>query len=126
VRGGQFLGIYVLGAELRAGLPAAGGMIEDVMVPALARGATLRAFLYERPWHDIGTLASYLAANRAWLEACGLSCWVGPGARVAEGVTLDATVVGAGAEVTGGGVLSRSVVWPGARAAAPLADAVVT
>jgi mannose-1-phosphate guanylyltransferase len=124
--GGQFLGIYVLAASLRARLPAQGGMIEDVLVPALARGATLRAFPFEAPWCDIGTLESYLDANVAWLTARGLASWVGPGATVASGVALDRAVVGESATVGGEGAVARSVVWPGARAVAPLADAVVT
>jgi mannose-1-phosphate guanylyltransferase len=124
--GGQFLGIYVLSAELRARLPEVGGMIEDVLVPALARGAVVRAVRFERPWHDIGTVSSYLAANAAWLAARGVSSWTGPGAYVDGGVSLDASVVGAGARVEGTGAVVGSVVWPGARAVAPLADVVVT
>jgi mannose-1-phosphate guanylyltransferase len=41
--GGEFLGIHVLGAALRGLLPPRGGLIEHVYVPALARGAVLRA-----------------------------------------------------------------------------------
>lgn len=126
-RCGQFLGIHVLSAELRACLPrGAAGLIEDVLVPALARGAVVRAFAFEGPWHDIGTVASYLAANRAWLDARNLASWTGPGARVAAGVRLERSIVGAGARVEGEGALSGAVVWPEAHAVAPLADAVVT
>jgi mannose-1-phosphate guanylyltransferase len=124
--GGEFLGIHVLGAALRERLPERGGLVEDVFVPALARGATIRAMRYAERWHDIGTIAAYLAANRAWLEARGLASWVGPGARLGEGVTLDACVVGAGATVGGEGVLAGCVVWPGSYATAPLQGAVVT
>jgi mannose-1-phosphate guanylyltransferase len=124
--GGEFLGVHVLGAALRARLPAHGGLVEDVFVPAMARGETLRAQLHAGAWHDIGTLATYLAANRAWLAANGLASWVGPGARVAPAVTLEGCVVGAGATVEGWGVLSACVVWPGAHAVAPLQGAVVT
>jgi mannose-1-phosphate guanylyltransferase len=124
--GGEFLGIHVLGAALRARLPPRGGLIEDVYVPALARGATLRAVPYADRWHDIGTVAAYLDANFAWLDARGLSSWSGAGARVSDRVALDRCVVGAGAAVGGEGVLARCVVWPGARAAAPLQGVVVT
>ncbi len=123
-RGGQFLGIHVLGQALRARLPAKGGLIEDVYLPALGRGEVLRAHLFDGAWHDIGTLATYVEANLAWLAARGLSHWVGPGARVADGVVLDRVVVGAGASVTGQGALTRCVVWPGAHAVAPLAGQV--
>ena len=119
-RGGQFLGIHVLGRALRARLPGRGGLIEDVYLPALGRGEVLQAHLFEGPWHDIGTLPSYLEANTAWLVARGLPHWIGPGARVADGVVLDRSVVGERASVTGRGALTRCVVWPGANAIAPL------
>ncbi|HEX8796372.1 MAG TPA: sugar phosphate nucleotidyltransferase [Polyangiaceae bacterium] len=124
--GGDFLGIHVLGRALRARLPASGGLVEDVLVPALARGEEVRAVLFDAPWEDIGTVPTYLAANVAWLRARGLDRWVGPGARVGPDVVLDASVVGAGAVVSGTGFIVRSVVWPGAHAVAPLADVVVT
>jgi NDP-sugar pyrophosphorylase family protein len=125
-QGGEFLGIHVLGARLRAGLPRRGGLVEDVLVPALARGAVVRAWPFDGRWHDIGTVATYLAANLAWLEARGAASWVGPGARIASGVTVEQSVVGAGASVEGLGSLVRCVVWPGAQARAPLAARVVT
>jgi mannose-1-phosphate guanylyltransferase len=124
--GGEFLGIYVLGADLRERLPDVGGMIEDVMVPGLARGAELRAMSFEAPWHDIGTVASYRAANVAWLEARGLDSWTGREARVGTSVTLRHTVAGEGASIEGTGIVGASVVWPGAHATAPLDAAVVT
>lgn len=124
-RGGQFLGIHVLGRELRARLPGRGGLIEDVYLPALGRGEVLRAHVFEGAWHDIGTMESYLAANAAWLVAHGLERWAGPGARVDDGVVLDGTVVGEGASVTGHGALTGCVVWPGASAVAPLVGRVI-
>jgi mannose-1-phosphate guanylyltransferase len=125
VHGGQFLGIQVLSAELRALLPARGGLVEDLYVPALARGATLRAHPFEGAWHDIGSVASYLGANLAWLARRGSASWQGADAHVAETVALERTVVGAGAVVTGAGALDGCVVWPRARARAPLAGQVV-
>lgn len=125
-RGGQFLGIHVLGRALRARLPGQGGLIEDVYLPALARGEVLRAHLFEGAWHDIGTTETYLEANVAWLAARGLERWTGPGARVADGIALDRAVVGAGASVTGHGALTRCVVWPGASAVAPLDGRVIS
>jgi mannose-1-phosphate guanylyltransferase len=125
-RGGQFLGVHVLGRALRARLPERGGLIEDVYLPALARREVLRAHPFTGPWHDIGTTASYLEANVAWLAARGLTHFIGPGARVADGVVLDRSVVGAGASVTGEGTLARCVVWPGASAAAPLEGRVIS
>jgi len=128
-RGGQFLGIYVLSASLRARLvrPAVvAGVVEDVLVPAMARGEIVRALDFVGPWHDIGTVESYRAANLAWLDARGLPSWIAPGATVAPGVTLDRSLVGEGATVVGQGTLARCIVWPGARAVAPMADQIVT
>jgi mannose-1-phosphate guanylyltransferase len=124
-RGGQFLGVHVLGRALRARLPAQGGLIEDVYLPALGRGEILRAHLFEGPWHDIGTMESYLAANLAWLAARGLARWIGPGAHVGEGVAIEGSIVGEGASVTGRGRFSRCVVWPGVSAIAPLEGRVI-
>lgn len=125
-RGGQFLGIHVLGAALRERLVSPGGLVEDVLVPALARGEVVRAFEFHGAWHDIGTLESYREANLAWLAARGLASWVAPDARVASSVSLDRSLVGAGAVVEGEGSLARCIVWPGARAVAPMHDRVVT
>jgi mannose-1-phosphate guanylyltransferase len=127
-RGGRFLGIYVLSVALRDRLVSPGGVVEDVLVPAMARGETVAAFELQlhAPWHDIGTVETYLAANLAWLDDRKLARWTAPGATVAPSVVLDRSLVGEGAVVTGQGTLSRCVVWPGAHAVAPLQDRVVT
>jgi mannose-1-phosphate guanylyltransferase len=125
-RGGQFLGVHVLGRALRARLPERGGLIEDVYLPALGRGDVLRAHSFAGAWYDIGTTASYLDANVGWLAARGRTHWLAPGARIADGVVLDRTVVGDGASVTGQGALVRCVVWPGASAVAPLEGRVIS
>jgi mannose-1-phosphate guanylyltransferase len=123
--GGDFLGISVVGAALRTRLPGRGCLVADAWIPALRAGATIRAFTHGAAWHDIGTVASYLAANLAWLDARGLSQWVGEGAQVDAGVSLDRTILGEGAHGVGAGPLARCVVWPGARITAPLSDAIV-
>jgi NDP-sugar pyrophosphorylase family protein len=92
----------------------------------MARGEIVQSFLFTGPWHDIGTLESYRAANLAWLDARGLASWVAPGATVAPSVTLRRTVVGYGATVAGDGTLDGCIVWPGAHAVAPLREHVVT
>ena len=124
--GGEFLGIHVLGAALRAKLPERGCLVGDVYIPALHAGAELSAFTTEIPFYDIGTVASYLDANLAWLAARGDTSWIAAGASIASGVDPRGSVIGAGATVTGEGLLDRCVVWPGAHARAPLACAVVT
>jgi mannose-1-phosphate guanylyltransferase len=123
--GGEFLGIHVMGEDLRRLLPARGSIIDDLYLPALRKRAAFGVHAMEAPWFDIGTPATYLEANLAWLGARGAGSWVGERARVASAVTLVTAVVGDGAVVEGRGELARCVVWPGAHAVAPLADAIV-
>lgn len=122
--GGEFLGIHLVSAELRAGLPERGCLVGDGYLPALRRGAQVRAVCTYVPFLDVGTLGSYLAANVEWLKARGVSAYAHPTARVS--CALEDSVVGAGADASGEGALVRCVVWPGARATAPLDDCVVT
>ena len=124
--GGDFLGVQVLGEELRRALPATGCLVGDGYLPALRRGARVRALTVAGGWDDIGSVAAYLAANARWLARERRSSWVHPTARVAPAVTVEGSVIGAGAEVTGTGSVRGSVVWPGARAAAPLERVAVT
>jgi len=124
--GGEFLGVHVIGSSLRARLPSVGCVVGDVYIPAMMRGASLRAVDYDGPFVDIGTPRSYLEANLAWLarHAPG-GHWVGAGADVSSSVSIQHAIVGAGAFVRGHGVIERCVVWPGATAIAPLRDAIV-
>lgn len=115
VRGGEFLGIHVLGPALRAVLPAQGCLVGDVYLPQLGQGAHLRAFFTDAPFSDIGSLETYRAANRTWLEAAGIVSYVHPTA-IATGRT-DGSVVGAGAVVRADVV--DCVVWPGAEVLEP-------
>ena len=125
-RGGDFLGIHVLGVALRGRLPERGCLVGDLYLPALREGQRLATFAVPGAWDDIGTIAAYLAANARWLSRAGLASWVGEGARVDSGIDLTGSIVGAGAMVRGTGALTRSVIWPGACAGAPLDGAVVT
>lgn len=124
VRGGEFLGIHLLGAGLA--LPHVGCLVGDVYLPALARGADLFAFPVDTPFFDVGSLEGYAAANDAWLTERGVGAWVADDAVVSAEVELRRSLVGARARVTGAGALVRCVVWPDAHAVAPLSDAAVT
>ena len=126
VQGGDFLGVHVLGAGLRPQLPAVGCLVGDVYLPLLRAGGRLQAHATHAAWDDVGSVASYLAANVRWLRGRGAASFVGAGAEVASGIQLQDSVIGAGARVEGEGTLRRVVVWPGARARAPLSDSVVT
>jgi mannose-1-phosphate guanylyltransferase len=123
-RGGDFVGVHVVGRALRGALPPSGCLVGDVYLPALRRGARLVAVDAPAAFFDIGSPAQYLAANAAWLGE--RASWVGDGAIVPDGVRLERSVVGRGAGVIGHGALARCVVWPGAVAEAPLADAIVS
>ena len=126
VRGGEFLGVHVVGRALREALPEVGCLVGDVYLPALRRGASMGVMLHEKTFHDIGTPAAYLEASLAWLRSKGRRMWSGEGARIAESVEAVDALVGRGAGVSGHGRLERVVIWPGADAEAPLKDAIVT
>jgi mannose-1-phosphate guanylyltransferase len=120
--GADFLGIQVLGTELRRRLPSRGCLVGDVLIPALHAGATVRAHPVRTPFVDVGTLEAYMRANRAWLTARGVASWIGKGASVRG--CVDGSVVGSGARVEADAV--GCVIWPGARVTAPTSAAVVT
>ncbi len=107
-RGGEFLGIHVLGERLRGALPAAGCLVGDVYLPALRRGEALHVFETTASFVDIGTVAQYLAANAAWLSARNLRSWRHETAEV--NASIDGSVIGAGAVVDAPAL--ASVVWP--------------
>lgn len=123
--GAEFMGVHVIGERIRADLPERGCLVGDVYLPAIRRGALLRAFVFDARFLDVGSLQGYLDANLAWLTARGAPFWVGQGARIDSRVRLEETLVGDGASVEGEGALVRCVVWPGALVHAPLSDAVV-
>jgi NDP-sugar pyrophosphorylase family protein len=122
-RSADYVGIMALGPSIVSALPERGCLIGDVALPALAAGQRIRTVTHGSRWTDLGDVASYLAANLTWLGE--RRAWVGGGAVVADGVSLERAIVGAGAQVTGAGELSEVVVWPGAQVTAPLRRAVV-
>lgn len=125
VRGGEFLGIHVVGEALRAQLPRAGCLVGDVYLPRGHAGANLRSFVTDIEFVDVGTIAAYVDANVGWLREKGIDSFVRTAVpaevRVGRDVILPRDV-----SVTGTGLLERVVVWPGATVRAPLRDAVVT
>jgi NDP-sugar pyrophosphorylase family protein len=126
VRGVNFLGVQVIGRSICPWLPERGGLIESFYLPLLTRGVDVCVWETSALWCDIGTMASYLGANVAWLAERRLTSWVGRNSEVADGVILASSVVGERATVVGQGRLERCVVWPGAHVASPLRDAVAT
>lgn len=126
VASGDFLGVQAMAPALRSALPPLGCLVDDGYRPALRRGLLVTTFPVTGAWDDIGTIASYLAANARWLAREGLGAFVHPSARVAASVTVEGSVIGAGADVSGAGAVRGSVIWPGARVEAPLHGEVVT
>ena len=119
ISGGDFLGIHLVGARLRARAPAEGCLVGDVYLPALAEGLALGTTVVTTPFRDIGTVASYVAANRAWLG--DRASW---SADPIADVRIDGSIVGKGARLEADAL--RCIVWPGAEVTRPLADAIVT
>ena len=125
VAGGEFLGVQVMGPELRKTLPKEGCLVADVALPLLRRGGKIASFSFVGDWDDVGQPAALLRANLRWLERCGLASWSAPGAELDPGVRLERTIVGEGARVRGAGVVTESVVFPGAELLAPSARMLV-
>jgi len=125
VRGGDYVGVLALGADVLASLPDRGCLFGDVALPLLRAGGTVRSAAVTAPWTDAGDVQSLLGANLAWLNARGLGSFQGRGAEVRPGVELRQALIGEGARVQGRGVIERCVVCPGASAVAPLRDAIV-
>jgi NDP-sugar pyrophosphorylase family protein len=123
-----FAAIHALSSMLARTAPARGDVFDEVYFPAMARGEVVRAIAIDAgsstrvPWHDIGDLASYLAANLAQIDGKSL---VAADAIVARDAHLDRVVVGAGARVARGVVLRECIVWPAAHVGRSVARGVV-
>ncbi|MBK8258756.1 MAG: NDP-sugar synthase [Polyangiaceae bacterium] len=126
VQGGDFLGVSVLGPEFRATLPIPGCLIGEGVLPWLRRGRWVDVHFTTQTWEDIGSLESYLNANKRWLEKYHPSGYVHPTAHVSQRVKVEGSIVGKGARVDGEGGLVDCIVWPGAVATAPLSRSVIT
>lgn len=121
-RSADFIGIHVVGASLRALLPAKGCLVGDVYLPALARGVTLRAHVVEVPFSDVGSIGEYVAANRAWLARRGAKEWRAPDAIV--NASIEGSIIGSGARIDA--PANRCIVWPDAHVRESVEDAIVT
>jgi mannose-1-phosphate guanylyltransferase len=121
-RSADFIGIHIVGASLRAILPPKGCLVGDVYLPALARGVTLRAHVVDVPFSDVGSIAEYVAANRAWLSRRGAKEWAASDAMV--NAPIDGSIVGSGARIDA--PAKRCIVWPNAHVKEAVEDAIVT
>jgi mannose-1-phosphate guanylyltransferase len=113
-------GTYVLEPSVLDDIPSGRAVsIERETFPGLLdRQGRLFALPSPAYWLDIGTPAKYLEANADRLERGGGLSLIGPGASVAAGAAVDASVLGAGAIVEAGAKVLRSVLFDGARVAA--------
>ena len=121
----DFLGVYVVGDALRQSLPHEGDIIAESFLPAIRSGRRIATFATDAEFIDVGTPRAYLEANLRWLARRAESSWVGEGAQVEAGVSLEEVVVGKGARVMGKGRVAACVVWPGAVLSAPMDHAVL-
>jgi len=119
VAGGEYLGVQMMGPELRETLPREGCLVADVALPLLRRGGKIASFSFAGEWDDVGQPAALLRANLRWLERRGAESWSAPGAELDPGVRLERSIVGEGAKVRGAGVVTESVIFPGAELLAP-------
>jgi len=122
VRGADYIGVAILGAECWQTLPDEGCLIGDWALPHLRAGGTIASVWSPAPFRDLGDPRSYLEAN---LERLGQTSWVAPGVQRPPSVELERSAVGVGAQLLGRGVIRDSVVLPGARATAPLERCIV-
>lgn len=107
----RYAGVCLLPAAVAASFdPIESGLYERCWRYEHAAGR-LDLVVHPGPFIDTGTLADYLAANRAAVALAGGSI-VDPTATVVAGAQVVDSVVGAGAVVAGD--LIDAVVWPGA------------
>lgn len=128
-------GTYLLDPGVLDRIPAGRACsIEREVFPALASEGALHGFPSDAYWRDIGTPASYLAANHDVLSGALVTesplpgPYLGPGAAVDPAAAVDElSSVGAGATVGPQASVRGSVVGAGARVGegAALRDAIV-
>ena len=116
-------GTYLLSPDALARIPAGRACsIEREVFPALAAEGLLHGYPSDAYWRDIGTPASYLAANHDVLRGALLTAtptgdlYTGAGASIDPGATVgELSSVGAGARVAAGAVVRGSIIGAHAR-----------
>jgi mannose-1-phosphate guanylyltransferase len=123
-----FTGVHVIDPELLFSIPS--GVFSDIITcyqELIHAGNKVRAFLAKgRYWRDIGTVKSYMEANR---ELARHRFLIGSGCRIAPSASLqDWAVIGDRCRVEKGVMLKRSILWedvkikPGVR----IIDSIIT
>jgi mannose-1-phosphate guanylyltransferase len=109
-----FTGIHIMNPELLSHIPDTA--FYDIIVcyqDLIASGKTIRAFVSKNHyWRDIGTVQSYMDANRELSEKKVL---IGPGCQIDPSATFkDWAVVGTNSVIGQHVEITRSVLWEGA------------
>lgn len=134
VRRCLFTGVYVVSQRVADELPTEGCVVRHTLRRLLARGETVAGVVDDGTWHDLGTPASYAAAQFALLrgELRGFPAGPPGGVLVAPTAVIDPgvrvvgpCVVGDSARIRGTGTLERAIVWPGATVDVPRSDAII-
>jgi len=123
-----FTGIHFLEPAVRDWIPQEGfADIVSCYRRMIASGERVAGCLVDRPyWRDIGTLGSYLQANR---EQSPDPVLLGPGCDLAPSAEVpDWAVAGPGCRLEAGSAVVRSVLWDGVtvREGVRVTDSVVT
>lgn len=121
----NYLGVALLAPTLLDALPEVGCLVGDAWIPALRRGARLRTVSspgIDEAFFDLGTPASYLAANLAWLRDQGLCVR----AEARSRVHVECTDVVVGSDAILAAPAHRVVAWAGSRLERSVQDAIVT
>jgi len=124
-----FTGIHIMEPELLTHIPkGVFSNIIDCYRKLIASGKPIRAYISEQHrWRDIGTIGSYLLANKEALEGdpvcLGLNCRIHSSARL-----NDWAVIGKGSRLEKGVEITRSVLWEGVvvKKGAKVIDSIIT
>ncbi len=123
-----FTGIHVIHPEVLSHIPR--GIFSNIIEcyrQLIRMGKAVRAcFVQGHYWRDIGSIQTYLEANR---ELAGNSFVVGPGCSKDSSVKLtDWGIIGENSRLGKNAVLQRSVLWDGVtvKEGVKVVDAVVT
>ena len=131
----MFTGVHVLSPRAFRDMPERGCVVRSAYRRWIDTGETVGGIVDETPWRDVGSLATYLAANLA--AARGDLGWPGldsavdgvlraPTAVIEPGAVLDQVVLGERAIVRAGVRAERVVVWDGATLDEDASGAIVT
>ena len=118
---GFYTGYLIAEPELLDRIPRgrASCIVRETMVPLIAAGAPIRAFMTEGGFLDFGTPEDYLRGTLALLAepdgGKGARSFVHPLATVEKGAFIGPdAVIEEGASVGAGATVRRAILWPGA------------